>query len=228
MEAQTNKAFRRISHETLNEQVYQEIRRVIMAGLLQPGSVVTIRGLAAQLGTSTMPVRDALRRLLAERILVMDGPRRYRLRVLSRGEFEEILCLRLSLEGELTELATLCAAQQDIETLNQIQRRFESSLKSGDNFLEANQDFHFALYALAQRPITLSLVRSLWMQVGPLLNHYRIQQGGELAVEHHRAVLAALKKRNAPAARAAIAADLNDAARVILDELPAGADDPLQ
>ena len=161
MEAQTNKAFRRISHETLNEQVYQEIRRVIMAGLLQPGSVVTIRGLAAQLGTSTMPVRDALRRLLAERILVMDGPRRYRLRVLSRGEFEEILCLRLSLEGELTELATLCAAQQDIETLNQIQRRFESSLKSGDNFLEANQDFHFAPAHHSQsRQIPLDASRS--------------------------------------------------------------------
>src|SRR5690554_7773312 len=128
MEAQTNKAFRRISHETLNEQVYQEIRRVIMAGLLQPGSVVTIRGLAAELGTSTMPVRDALRRLLAERILVMDGQRRYRLRALSRAEFEEILSLRLTLEGDLTEEATASVRKQDIAKLSEIQLRFEETL----------------------------------------------------------------------------------------------------
>lgn len=228
MAASPDTAFRRIAHETLNEQVYQEIRRVVMAGLLQPGSVVTIRGLAAQLGTSTMPVRDALRRLLAERILVMDGPRRYRLRVLSRAEFEEILSLRLGLEGDLTEAAALNAGRPDIAKLDDIQRRFEESLNSGGNFLEANQDFHFALYTLAERPITLSLVRSLWMQVGPLLNHYRTRQGGVLAVEHHRALLEALRKRDTAAARAAISADLHDAARVILDELPAAPDSPLQ
>ena len=220
MEALSDIAFRRIEHETLNDQVYQEIRRVIMAGLLQPGSGVTIRGLAAELGTSTMPVRDALRRLLAERILVMDGQRRYRLRALSKAEFEEILSLRLTLEGELTEEATAAVGKRDIEKLAAIQERFEATLSSGENFLEANQDFHFALYALARRPITLSLVESLWMQVGPLLNYYRTQHGGELAIQHHHSVLAALKKRDAAGARAAVSADLRDAARVILHELP--------
>src|SRR5699024_5640303 len=127
-----------IEHETLNDQVYQEIRRVIMAGLLQPGSGVTIRGLAAELGTSTMPVRDALRRLLAEHILGMDGQRRYRLRALSKAEFEEILSLRLTLEGELNEEATAAVGKRDIEKLAAIQERFEATLSSGENFLEAN------------------------------------------------------------------------------------------
>ena len=59
----------------LHENVYQEIRRNLMAGQFQPGEAVTLRGLAGKLGTSAMPVREALRRLVAERALDL-GPNR--------------------------------------------------------------------------------------------------------------------------------------------------------
>lgn len=213
-------AFRRVEYKTLNDQVYEELRHVIMSGLLQPGSPVTIRGLAAQLGTSMMPVRDALRRLLADRILEMDGQRRYRLRLLSKAEFEEILALRLDLEGSLVERAAAHATEDDIKTIEDIQSRLEDRSERNENFLDLNQEFHFTLYAFAGKPMTLGLVESLWLQAGPLLNHYRLQNGGETAIRHHRSIIDALKRRDPAAARAAIQSDLRDAARVILWELP--------
>lgn len=205
----------------MNDRVYEEIRRVVMGGQLQPGSSVTIRGLAEKLGTSTMPVRDALRRLLVERILEVDGQRRFRLRSLSRAEFEEILALRLQLEGDLAELAALVISETDLATLREIQSQIEANLSRDENFLRSNQEFHFHLYACAQRPITIEIIESLWLQVGPLLNYYRQRHGGDVAIQHHRNIILALQERNPIAVRTAVQADLRDAAAVILEEMRA-------
>lgn len=219
MTSSEHQGFRRVARETMNDRVYEEIRRVVMGGQLQPGSSVTIRGLAEQLGTSTMPVRDALRRLLVERILEVDGQRRFRLRSLTKAEFEEILALRLQLEGDLAELAALAISEADLETLREIQSRIEANLSRDENFLRSNQEFHFHLYACAQRPITIEIIESLWLQVGPLLNYYRQRHGGDVAIQHHRTIIQALQDRNPIGARSAVQADLRDAAAVILQEI---------
>ena len=57
----------RITHATLYEKVYEELRNALMSGRFLPGEPLTIRGVAEALGTSIMPVREALRRLAAER-----------------------------------------------------------------------------------------------------------------------------------------------------------------
>ena len=53
-----------IERETLNDRVYRELKNSIMAGAFKPGSELTLRSVAEALGTSFMPVRDAMRRLL--------------------------------------------------------------------------------------------------------------------------------------------------------------------
>ena len=71
----TNANLNGAADEPLHENVYQEIRRNLIAGQFQPGEAVTLRGLAAKLGTSAMPVREALRRLVAERALDLGANR---------------------------------------------------------------------------------------------------------------------------------------------------------
>ncbi|MDX3928482.1 MAG: GntR family transcriptional regulator [Shinella sp.] len=203
----------------MSNQVYEEIRRVIMGGVLQPGSNVSIRALADQLGTSMMPVRDALKRLISERILEMDGPRRLRLRTLSQSEFKEILALRENLEASLVGRAASIVSQADIDRLAAIQDRIEQSIKNSENFLDLNYEFHFTLYGFANRPVTVILVEALWLQVGPFLNYYRLRNGGPIAVNHHRSLIEALRGRNSRDAKAAILADIRDAAKVIFDEV---------
>ena len=76
-----------------------------MAGAFEPGSELTLRSVAGALGTSFMPVRDAMRRLVAERALEMRPSRTIAIPVLSGDEFLELRRIRLLLEGEAVALA---------------------------------------------------------------------------------------------------------------------------
>src|SRR5579875_144053 len=68
----------RLGGETVQEYVFRRLRHAIMTGWLPPGLAVTIRGLAASLQVSAMPVREAMRRLVAERALDLLDNRRAR------------------------------------------------------------------------------------------------------------------------------------------------------
>ena len=70
-----------------------------MAGRFQPGQTVTLRGLARSLGTSPMPVREALRRLIAERALDLGPNRSARVPVVTSAKYAEICEVRIALEG---------------------------------------------------------------------------------------------------------------------------------
>ena len=72
-----------VERETLNERVYRELKNSIMAGSFKPGSELTLRSVADALGTSLMPVRDAMRRLVSERALEVLPSRKIALPVLT-------------------------------------------------------------------------------------------------------------------------------------------------
>jgi DNA-binding GntR family transcriptional regulator len=61
----------KLEREKLHDRAYLEVKKAIISGAIRPGVTITIRAMAAALGTSPMPVRKALRRLVAERALVM-------------------------------------------------------------------------------------------------------------------------------------------------------------
>src|SRR5271155_4909748 len=86
-----------IEHETLYDRVYRELKNSIMAGAFKPGSELTLRSVAGALGTSFMPVRDAMRRLVAERALEMRPSRTSRrIRLLLEGEAVALAAKKIS------------------------------------------------------------------------------------------------------------------------------------
>jgi len=89
-----------VGRETLNDRVYRELKKSIMSGAFKPGSELKLRSVAEALGTSLMPVRDAMRRLVAERALEMRPSRTIAIPVPSADQFLEIRAIRLLLEGE--------------------------------------------------------------------------------------------------------------------------------
>src|ERR1700756_2443283 len=89
-----------VGRQTLNDRVYRELKKSIMSGAFKPGSELKLRSVAEALGTSLMPVRDAMRRLMAERALEMRPSRTIAIPVLSADQFLEIRAIRLLLEGE--------------------------------------------------------------------------------------------------------------------------------
>ena len=93
----------KLARSTLNEEVYEELKQALISGKIAPGSTMTIRSLAHSFGISIMPVREALRRLVAEHVLVLLPNRSVALPIFTAERFHEITRIRTSLEGLAAE-----------------------------------------------------------------------------------------------------------------------------
>ncbi len=215
--------FSRVENSTLNEKVYEELRRAIMSARLQPGESVTLRGLAVALGTSVMPIRDAVRRLVAERALEM-GTRSVRVPLLTRRRFDEVCAVRCIVEGEAAGLAAKRIEPADLEELKSLNEKIAASLKREDmtTAFKHNQVFHFTVYQAAGIDLILPIIENLWLLAGPYLvvpasrkaqlrASYR--EGG---VVQHTKLLDALRARKSDVAAKAIRDDIRETAATLI------------
>lgn len=201
-------SLRAVERETLNDRVYRELRTMIMSGGFAPGSEMKLRALAQSLHVSLMPVRDAIGRLVVERALKMLPNHRVIVPETTIDEFLEIRRVRILLEGEAAALASQHVSPDVIASLKRIHEKIKSlSGNKQRQFWALNQEFHFAVYEAAKSPLLLSMIESLWLQIGPVFNHIPINLTSEGARGHHR-IIAALGAGDAKAARAALTEDL--------------------
>jgi DNA-binding GntR family transcriptional regulator len=194
------------------------MRQALIVGDLVPGQVVSIRTLAEKFGTSLIPVRDALKRLVAERALETLPNRTFCVPRMTRDRFQELLQVRLSLETMLAQRAAERIQPKGIRELEKVNEEMQGAVPANAvrRYLAANQRFHFTLYSAADSSAIFPIVESLWLQVGPFLNGVFTNAGTKHARDNHTQVLKALRRRDAVAAGEAIRHDLADAADVIL------------
>ena len=215
-----------VDRGTLEERVYQQLREALMQGHFAPGDVVTLRALADAFGVSPMPVRGALRRLVAEQAFVVRPNRSMIVPLLSAERLEEIRRTRIALEGMLAEQAAGRIVEVRVDRLESLLIKMSERAAAGDvtRYLERNQEFHFSAYAAANMPAALQLVKNTWLWVGPM--HNFLMQRGLLRepTDNHSSVVEALRRRDGRAARHAIEADINGLADYLLslDHFAAG------
>lgn len=204
----------------LYDSAYQQIRQALMDGRLAPGQTFTLRALAEVFGMSLIPVRDALRRLVAERALELHRNRSVVLPAMSRRRFREILQIRLALEPMLAERGALAMPVAAIDAMAADQAQMNDAARDGDvrAFLAANRRFHFRLYEAADTAVMLPIVEGLWMQIGPHLHSVFGDRSESVAAAdvHHLSLLKALRRQDAAGAARAVWNDLADAADYIL------------
>lgn len=195
-----------IEHDTLHERIYQELRRALMSGTVQPGQTLSYRSLAESLGTSPMPVRDAVRRLITERALEA-RPRTIIVPKLTVEQLEEVYKIRIALEGLAAQEAAANVQDRDLTELRNLEADMEAAQKNGAvrRYVDLNWRFHFKIYGLAGMPQLTELIESLWLQIGPMITKQLA------AFDHHHAAIEALSRRDGPATREAIAHDLAEA-----------------
>ncbi|MGE0242229.1 MAG: GntR family transcriptional regulator, partial [Parvibaculaceae bacterium] len=200
----------RLNKTTLLDQAYEELKDALISGQFTPGDALVIRHLAAEMGTSIMPVRDALQRLVAERALEMLPNRTVQVPLITREAFDELTDIRLRLEALAVEYATQIMPDETITLLRQQNEAMLDALKAGDaaKALEANKAFHFTLYKASDSDLLIGYIESLWLRIGPLLRTpWRMAEGYAVfdrAPDTHQLVIDALKRRDARAAAAAI------------------------
>jgi DNA-binding GntR family transcriptional regulator len=205
---------------TLDDRVYLELREQIMSGRLRPGDSLSIRTLARLLDVSPMPVRTALRRLADEGALDGRPNRNFTIRILAPEEFREILELRLLLEGTAAERAAEALRPADVARLRSINARmYREEPFDAETFLNLNRQFHFLIYGATKAPLTMRLIESLWLQIGPLLNLVMNDNGTRHGEAIHEAALTAAERGDGPELRRAIVTDISEAGGPILDWL---------
>ena len=211
----------------VHDQVYDQIRQALITGRIAPGVGVSLRSLAAELGVSPMPVRDAVRRLVAERALAIN-PANKRLSVpsLTADRLAQLSQARLWIEPELAARGAPFADEALIKALQGIDARLDTALAAGDvdGYMTANHAFHFAIYERSGADVLLSMAGGLWLQIGPFMRVVFGRVGtGSLPADRHAEAIEALKARDAGGARRAIAADLSEGMDKMRAAVEAGA-----
>lgn len=205
--------------ESLASRAYGQIRGALMRGRLMPGQRLVHRPLAAELGVSPTPVREALLRLGSEGALELDARGIFRVPRPTPARYAEILALRVELEGRAAARACALATPAAIRELTRAHDLVAAAKAKGDveAILAANERFHFAVIELAAMPVLRRLAESLWMQCGPTIRlRYTVPSPAPPEAHAHLALLDALARRDPGSARAAVARDLEESGAILL------------
>jgi len=211
----------RAEKSTLQDQIYAKLCHAVMAGKLVPGQAVSIRGLAASLGTSPIPVREALRRLAAEQAVAVLPNGSVAVPVMSRARFLDLRRTRLIIEGYATELAAETISESDLDRLEILHGEVMAAHAARDakRFLAKNQRLRFIIYEATRSPTLLPIIRSLWLQVGPLFNLSSVDPVVEPCLRYDLDAIRALRRRDGAEARRWIERDIAEAGDIILAQL---------
>jgi DNA-binding GntR family transcriptional regulator len=212
-----------IARETVQDRVYRELRRALIYGLFEPGHVLGIQDLADTFATSTMPVRDALGRLVSEQALEAMPNRSARVPPIDPGRLDDLLRARVVIEGAALDLAAERLTDADFAALEALNDDYAAAAEARgavpiEAELEANRAFHFLLYRAAGSPVLLPIIESLWLQSGPCVRAAAMAFDPKSAIaapHYHALIVTALKAGDRAAARAALAEDIGRAFAIL-------------
>jgi DNA-binding GntR family transcriptional regulator len=206
-----------VPRDTLPNQVYRQIKDLILDGSIAPGQLVTIQSLADAFDVSAMPVREALQRLTTEKALTVVSGRSIGIPNLSAEHLQDLRRIRVEIESLAAQWAAENVDEPTLRRLEKLVRTMDDATGSDDphRYVRANRDFHFAVYRASGSETLLRIIEGLWLQVSPYF-HLLHKSGNYIAAnEQHKLILGALRTGNAEAAGKAIRADI-DAATITL------------
>lgn len=204
----------------LSEDVASFVRKRIFQGSYAAGQYVRLDQLAAELGISVTPVREALFALRAEGLVAQQPRRGFVVLPLTRRDLADVANVQAHVGGELAARAAINITHDQLRALTEIQEQLEKAyaLDDDEQTVRLNHDFHRAINLAADSPKLAQLMSQITRyapeSVFPTIEHWPDQ-----AVKDHQRVLAALMKRDATLARAAMSEHLAASAIPLIDHL---------
>lgn len=186
---------------TAQEFVLGELRKLIVSGGLKAGEQIKQDALAEQLGTSRVPLREALKMLEGEGQVSYLPHRGYFVAQLSAADLVEVYRIRQLLEDEAVATAIPRLSGNDIADLQRAMADVESAGAAGDitAITAANRRFHFMLIERAELPRLTRLIRQLWDATDAYRSVYFAEPANRNQVEReHRQIMDAIRERDIP------------------------------
>jgi len=202
---------------TISIQVAQELRRRILAGHYPQGVKLQQEQIAAELGVSRSPVREALGQLEAEGLVVLTPQKGAQVSPISRAEIAELFELRLLVEPHLIALAIPEMTEADLNRATSIISEMGDIRLDG--WSDANWRLHEVLYAPAGRPGMLKLLRRTHETIGRYIRMQVMATNGRAdAHREHQLILDACRKRDVSKAVALLRKHIEDAGQMLHPE----------
>ena len=154
-------------YKPLRDVVFENLREAIVEGRLKPGQRLMEVQLAEQLGVSRTPVREAIRKLELEGLVVMLPRKGAYVANMSLKDLIDVLEIRASLEGLAASLAAERITDEDIKKLESIVEEFKDGINESnvEALLIKDVDFHECIFKSTNNKKLHQLINSLWEQV---------------------------------------------------------------
>ncbi|MDY7041648.1 MAG: GntR family transcriptional regulator [Chloroflexota bacterium] len=220
--SETEGVFSELPHKSLRSAALAAIREAILCGQLRPGQHLVESDLADQMGISRAPIREALRQLETEGLVVSLPHRGTFVTQLSAQDVWEIYTLRAAIEGLASRLVAQNATEEEIVCLEESVAQMERSAEAGDLELLAQQDldFHEYLCRAAHHNRLLDTWLSMNAQIRTMIDFTsRLYLPADEIVRCHAEVVDAICQGQADRAARAITGHINGVGELIWREM---------
>ena len=182
----------------LREVVFNTLRQAILKGDLKPGERLMEIALAEKLGVSRTPIREAMRKLELEGLVVMIPRRGAQVANITEKDLNDVLEVRITLENMAIEKACANMTDEDVRELEQAAKNFQKSTAEGDLVkMEADVNVHEAIYRAADNKRLMQVLNNLREQI----YRYRVEylkedEARNRLVEEHEEITQAIRERD--------------------------------
>jgi len=201
------------SHKQLRNVVAEQMRAAILNGHYKPGEWLRQERLAQDFGVSQMPVREALKELAAEGLIEHVPYRGARVIVFSINDILDLYCHRAFLESRAASIAAEVITLEEVAALEGLQVDMEanSAPEAVFKYRELNRKFHQQIYQASRREYLIRTLNQMWAAFPTMLIAnfaatavQPLPERDAVDVAEHRAIISALKSRDAVAAEQAM------------------------
>lgn len=191
----------------LRDVVFNTLRQAILKGELEPGERLMEIQLADRLGVSRTPVREAIRKLELEGLVLMIPRKGAEVAKISEKNLRDVLEVRRSLEELAIELACQRMTEEDFEALEKAQEAFQLAVEAGDsmNIAETDEHYHDIIYNGTGNIRLVQILNNLREQMYRYrLEYIKDAEKRQILLAEHNRILKAVKARQVADAKVAI------------------------
>lgn len=210
------------NYKPLREVVFENIRSAIIEGTLKPGERLMEIQLAEQLGVSRTPVREAIRKLELEGLVIMLPRKGAYVTNISKKDLIDRLEVRLGLEGMAAYYAASRISDEELKHLEKISEELKEYVcqKDVENMLIKDEEFHNSIFDAAGNIKLISIMQNIWETVYRFRLKYMSDYSSAVnIVEEHKRIIEALKKGKANLAERLAKEHIEKAEQFMIEEL---------
>lgn len=206
----------------LRDVVFNTLRQAILKGELAPGERLMEIQLAQKLGVSRTPIREAIRKLELEGLVLMIPRRGAEVARISEKSLKDVLEVRRSLEELAIELACQRMTEEDMQALEEAQKAFKAAIDQGDamKIAETDEAYHDVIYHSTRNKRLVQILNNLREQMYRFrLEYIKDEDKRQILQLEHEKILAALRLRHMAEAKAVARGHIDNQEITVLKNL---------